>query len=409
VALISLFAAVMTLNLLSLMRYPAPFVDEGWLASRAWGWINSGRAISSLDAGVWDKYDGYWTYFFMLGTWFQALGIQAFGLSLFSVRLVSLVFGLILLAAVYVIADSLYGRRIGLLTIPVVALSLPFLMSSHWARYDIMAAAFGFGAIALYVTDRASGFSIKSFLAGLAISLAFEMNPTALIYGPAVAALYLLDHGWATPRSKRFWSFAVGTGIGLVFYAVMHVLPYSQTYFVLSKTYFGTWRTPPLLVMDPMVWIQALAESLYLLLWSLSFVQAPVFVVALAFLARRRSRSDKVLLILFLTLLTVFTALFRIKSDYYAILISPVASLAMAVLLDRLSQMSWRISDSWWGFLRTALPWSAVLGGLLVCQVIVLRNDPTADFGVVLDRVKQAVPQGGVVMGPQTYWFGLPE
>src|SRR5205823_14310562 len=97
-ALAIFFAVVTGLGLFSLLRTPAPFVDEAWYASRAWSLIHTGRAFGTLDAGVFDKYDGYWTYFPFLGTWFQALAIRILGLSLFSVRLVSLAFGLALLA-----------------------------------------------------------------------------------------------------------------------------------------------------------------------------------------------------------------------------------------------------------------------------------------------------------------------
>src|SRR3954451_23764640 len=65
---VALLAAVMGLHLATLLRFPAPFVDEGWNASRAWGLLHTGQAFGTLDAGLFDKYPGYWTYFPWLAT-----------------------------------------------------------------------------------------------------------------------------------------------------------------------------------------------------------------------------------------------------------------------------------------------------------------------------------------------------
>src|SRR5438309_11148620 len=66
--LAALLVALTALNLLTLLRTPPPFVDEGWNASRGWGLLHTGRAFGTLDAGVFENYPGYWTYFPWLGT-----------------------------------------------------------------------------------------------------------------------------------------------------------------------------------------------------------------------------------------------------------------------------------------------------------------------------------------------------
>ncbi len=43
--LLALLAAMMTLHVWSLLRFPAPFVDEAWVASRAGAFAQTGRAF----------------------------------------------------------------------------------------------------------------------------------------------------------------------------------------------------------------------------------------------------------------------------------------------------------------------------------------------------------------------------
>jgi len=105
--LVILLVASAGLHLFTLMRTPGVFVDEAWNANRAWALIHTGRAFVSLDSGVFEHYDGYWTFFPWLGTWLQSLSLRAFGPTLFAVRMASLVFGLVLLVAIYAIATRL--------------------------------------------------------------------------------------------------------------------------------------------------------------------------------------------------------------------------------------------------------------------------------------------------------------
>src|SRR5438132_10247673 len=67
-AVVGLFVCVAAYNFYTLLLTPVVFVDEAWNASRTWGLLHTGHAFGTLDSGVFDKYDGYWTYFPWLGT-----------------------------------------------------------------------------------------------------------------------------------------------------------------------------------------------------------------------------------------------------------------------------------------------------------------------------------------------------
>ena len=385
----------------TLMRTPAPFVDEAWYASRAWSLIQTGRNFSTLDSGVFDRFDGYWTYLPLLGTWVQSLSIRIFGLSLWSVRLVSLLFGLIVLVAVYSIACRLGGSRFGLLAVVIASLSKAFLYSAHLARQDVMVAALGFGAVALYFYDAPSRVPWKSLLGGLFVGLSFEIHPYGLLYALVVTSLYFLDDRWRFLLRRNFWLFAIGTGAGLAVYVAIHVLPYPSTYVALSQLASGGLYTPPLLVLDPTVWIQSVLDM------RLIFTRGAILLIACSgvILWWNRSRADERLLVLFATMLVLFVALVRNKGDYYQILLYPASDLIVAAAIAKLL---WRKAEiAFPNYL--ALAFMIGLSTVVIARGLrpVLQNS-TAEFQPTLARINAVIPAGSSVMGSQTYWFGMP-
>ena len=204
-------------------------------------------------------------------------------------------FGLILLIIIYFISRKLYDYRTGLIALVLLATSTPFVLSSHLGRHDIIVTAFGFGAVALYVADRSSSISLKSVLSGLAMGLALDIHLNALVFGPVMLALYLLDYGWTTIRTGRFWGFAAWWSLEpLAYFVAMHILPYPQTYFAINSLGNGISRRPPILTFDLDLWrgsIQATIDLFDLLL-------IPVLIPAGIFLVKRWSPADKKMMLL---------------------------------------------------------------------------------------------------------------
>ncbi len=406
-SVVVLLIAVAGVNLLSLLRYPAPFVDEGWNANRAWALLQTGRAFGTLDSGVFDRYEGYWTYFPWLGTSIHALGLRLLGLSLLSMRLVSLLFGLVLLVTTYTIAGRLYGHRIGLAAALLLSMSAPFVLSSHMARHDVMVAAFGYGAIALYLTDQtpARALSARALLSGLLVGLVLDLHPLGAIFAPALVAVYLLDHRWSLWRAKRFWCFVAGACAGTAYYLSMHVFPYPTTFAALLNLGFGSARNPGFPLGEPGAWLQLALELCLVLYASVGFL-AVLLVPALVLLLRRRSPSDKRALVLFVVLLLEFVVLVGATTNLYMIVLAPAIALLVPVLLVDWFRSPW--SSSRWAFARLSLA-CALLVALVFETATPMFGDPMKDYQAVLDGIRQTVPPGNSVMGSQTYWFALPE
>jgi 4-amino-4-deoxy-L-arabinose transferase-like glycosyltransferase len=400
VALVCLLLGMTALQLLSLLRTPAPFVDEAWYACRAWALLQTGRAFGSLDGGVFDRFDGYWTYFPLLGTYIHALAIQAFGLSLFSVRLVSLVFGSLLLVAVFVVGNYIQGSRVALLAVGLVGLSRAFIYSSHLARQDIMVATLGFCAIALYLSDRRSTLFFRSLLAGLLVGFAFEIHPNGAVYGLALLTFTLFDYGRSLFRAKRLWMLVTGMVIGLCFFAALHVVPYPETYAAITRIGSGPTHTPPILTLNPIILGQSIVDT------GVLFGRLRLLLLggSVLFLLTKRSESGDRLLFLFGTLMLAFIVLVRNKADYYEIIVSPAVDLLIAASMVGLFKYCWR--KSFRMRLLTLIALIAVVGST-ARNLTPMLNNPMDDYERTLSILAKAVPPGASVMGPQTYWFGL--
>ncbi len=408
-----LLVAIAALNLFSLLRTPAPFVDDAWFASRAWALIHTGRAFSTLDMGVSSYFPGAWTTIPWLGTWLQAIAMRAFGLSLWSIRLGSLAFGLILLLAVYAIAKRLGGRRLAVLAVLSTSTSTAFLLSSHLGRPDVLVAAFGFCAIALYVTDGSSTWSLKSVLSGLVATLAVEIHPNGMVYVPTILALYLLNLRDSLLRARRLYGFLLGAAAGAVFYVVVHVLPYPHTFLSLNGLIYGPTHTPPVLVPNPGLWLQSLNDTLVQAA-AQSGLRLALMAAALLSLLRRRAKTDMTTAGLWVALTLAFAELVRNKHPFYAILASPASDLLVAVWLEKLIIDAAAIAARKQAFARVGFALLTTATVMLFTistaeSLAVILHDPSADFQTALRGVQDAIPPGVTVMGPQTYWFARPD
>ena len=408
-----LLLVLAALGFVTLLRTPPPHVDEAYRASRAYALIRTGRAFGILEAGVYDRYEGYWTFFPFLETWFTALPIRLLGLSLWALRLTSLAFGLVLLGALYAIGDRLGGPVLGLVTVFLVGFSKSFIYSSHLARQDIIVAAFGFGAIALYLADRGSRFTGQALLAGLLAGLAFEVHPNGMIYAPVVIALCLVENGRSILRAGRFRAFLTGVGAGLACYVAIHILPYPQTYRALTQLGYSATHTPPFLAPNPLLWLRGLYEAGFLLHY-ISRTHTLLGLLAIPVLLQRHSPADRRLLVLLGTLFLAVGLCIRNKLYYYGILYTPALELLLAAALLRLAQISRQAfkDGKRWLALASGL---AVLGsGLFLAVTIVhnlapLRENALPDYEKAAARIRQAVPPGSTVMGTQTFWFAMPD
>jgi hypothetical protein len=270
------------------------------------------------------------------------------------------------------------------------------------ARYNIIAAAFGFVALAL-VAMNARKRAAPAALAGVVLALAFEVHPLAAVYGPAILALYLVRSGPSCLREGDFWVFGLSAAGGLCGYALLHIVRYPATYYALSRLVYGPTHTPPIASLD----IRLLAFGFLdtgQLLWKFLSFGALLALWALARLGRSSAPGDRTLVVTTVAVILAVSLFMRTKIVYYAILISPAIALVLARFISE-SFDSWRTRS-------TKSQHALVAGaGLLVASIVLtlpdILHDGTGQYRSVQKRIDDSILPHESIMGAQTYWFGL--
>ncbi len=408
VALLCVLAISAAFHLALLMRTPAPFVDEGWYASRAWGLLHTGYSFGSVDLGVLENYPGYEYYFPYLASVIHAPFLAMAGPTLLAVRLASLTFGILLLVAIYSIARSLYGRGVGLLSVLVISAIHSFLLAAHLGRHDVVVAAMGFGAIALFYLANKERFGWLTLLAGLLAALSVDVHPNGLLYVIVLGLLCLIEQGRRFYRSGRLWALIAGSAIGLAFYVTIHILPVPgpKAYFEMNKIIIAGSRSPPALSLDLAGWVRSIWETLGLMTGMLGAPVALLTAGGLALMLTRRGDSDRKALITLGILFFAASGLLQAKAPHYAILVTPFCAILVSVLLVWAMQVRWKERAA-------ALALRSVLAALLITSLVQevnsARQDPIPDYDTALQHIRTFVPPDAVIIGPQTYWFARPE
>ena len=340
----------------SLLRFPAPFVDEAWIASRGWALVTRGEMTGTLDRGVIDQFPQGWSFFPVLPTLVDACVMALAGApSILALRLVSLAGGAALAYAMWSIARHLVGCGAAWLAVVLLTLSSPFVYSSHLARSDVLAAAMGYGGVALFL---AAGHQ-RAWLAGLgglSASLALDMHPFAIVIAAALPVLAVTEFGASLHRFAVCRAMLAGLAAGAVFWAGVHVWPDAQGYLTLTRVFFGPTHPPS----SFREWLNGPFDTL-LLLWDSYLVALPPVLWAVVSLARSTRHADRMLAILAACVFVAFSLLVRNKLHYYAILITPAFSLCLAAAISRTFESR-----------RTSPAFS--LAVLAVCAVLLIKS-----------------------------------
>jgi hypothetical protein len=284
--------------------------------------------------------------------------------------------------------------------VAITALSVPFVLASHLGRHDIVVTALGYWAFALYLSGDSSRLPYRSFLAGLAIGLTLDIHPNGIVFAPAIALLYLLEHGWGVIKKARFWAYVLGGLVGLLWFVVLHILPYPGSYFALFSLGNGSGRTPP--ASDPFGFVTSVGQAL----WLLGPVPALLCLVGLGVLLYRRSASDSRLAAFFAALVLSYAAVVRGKPVFYEVLIVPAGGLVVAASMRKLWALDW--SAARLKVAANATVWVLAATSALLTLAGMLASGPS-DFDTLLQRIRAEVPPSASVMGAQTYYFALPE
>lgn len=201
-----------------------PQIDEGMFASPAYNLAFNGHfgtTVLEKEKATLTRIDErtYWVMpLFLLNA---AAAFKTLGFSLFTMRLVNVFWGVVLLAAVYVIALKLSGdRRTATIALVLASTDYMVLETASSARMDMMTAALGFAAIAVYLVLRERNLLLAVLLSQTLIVIDGLTHPNAIT---AFVALVIVT----------LWLDRKQLNMRMVFAAA---IPY-----VIGGTAFGIW------------------------------------------------------------------------------------------------------------------------------------------------------------------------
>ncbi|MDQ3798980.1 MAG: phospholipid carrier-dependent glycosyltransferase [Acidobacteriota bacterium] len=182
-----------------------PQIDEGMFASPALNLAENGHfgtTVLETENSPLTRIDQrtYWVMpLFLLNV---SASFKAFGANIFTMRLVSIFWGLVLLAAWYFIVLKLSGNRnVALVCLALLACDYTILDTASLGRMDMMSAALGFAAVAVYLMLRERNLPLAVGLSQTLVVLNGLTHPNGILafFGLAFLTLYF-DFRKLAPR-----------------------------------------------------------------------------------------------------------------------------------------------------------------------------------------------------------------
>ena len=394
----------------------APWCDEAWFACAGFNLAAHGRLVTPVVAPAPDdpKTLGLaeHTYWVMpLDLVFEAGWYKLFGFSLFALRSISIVWGLGALWAWYWIMRTLTGETsIAVLAVLLLGTDFVFVMRAADGRMDMMSAALGYSALAVYLILRERNLNLAVVSAHGLVVLSGLTHPNGglLSFAGVVFLMFYYDRRAVGLRHGILAAIPYAAGLAAW-------LPYVAADPKLFLTQFGgnasgrlsdAWR--------PWLAVQREIRDRYLAAFGLANGAAAAkirllllggyiagIVGTLASPALRRLRGVRALLIL-AAIQVLFLTFESVKHPAYLVYTIPFFSALLALWIWHLASRSRTVS-------RVAL---AGVAGFVVLQLasivhVVLRDDYQRTYLPAAAFLKSHIKADNLVMGEPELGFAL--
>jgi hypothetical protein len=337
-----------------------------------------------------------------------AISFRLFGLGLFQGRVVSLLWGGLLLWATFLAGRRLYGPAAGGIAVLFLAMSLPFLISSHIVRPDIVVATLVVFALYCALRGLQDGGRIWHLLAGLSLGFSLDVHPNTLAFMPLVGFCYVAQLGRRAFAAPASWLFVGGIAVGALYYVAVRVLPDPANFAAAFGYWIGVDKQPPLVARRGPNPIEAELGR-----WTSYFgsrqIELAVYAIGAAWALARMVRARRVepVLLGLVAALAVFTVLVSSKAEFYLILFFPLLALMLG---GAIGEMLARLDGS-----------RVVASALVVVLALAATgfddnfsemteaaaNFRDRDYGVLSRQLREQIPAGSRVVAPPIFWPGL--
>jgi 4-amino-4-deoxy-L-arabinose transferase-like glycosyltransferase len=391
-------------NVPFLVAWPAVNGDEGREANAFW--VSSGVDPSARSLDPIYEHDPL--YKGGLQGLTVGISFRIGGLGVFQGRIVSLIWGGVLLWLTFLAGRRLYGPAAAYMAVLFLAVSQPWLVSSHIIRPDIVVASLVMAGLYCALRGLQDGAQPWHLMAGLCLGLSFDVHPNSLAFMPLVGFCYLARFGWRGFLTREAWLYVAGIAIGAVYYAAVRIAPDPQHFLEAFQYWIGVDKRPPALATrggSPFAaefgrwttylnhrWIEAV-------LLGLGFVFGGTRMI-------RQRRLDPIVGGL-LASLVVFIVLVSSKTEFYMILFFPWLILLVAAAIADVGSR-----------LNGARALAAVLAVIMAIGVMGFEDNfrdmveastdvNERDYSVLTNQIQAVIPAGSRVVGPPVFWIGL--
>lgn len=391
-------------NIPFLVSWPPVNGDEGREANAFW--VASGVDPSARTLDPIYRHDPL--YKGGLQGFTTALSFRFLGLGLFQGRLVSLIWGGLLLWVTFLAGRRLYGPMAGYIAVLFLAVSQPWLISSHIIRPDIVVATLVIAGLYCALRGLQDGGRHWHLLAGLCLGLSFDVHPNTLAFMPLVGLCYLARYGWRGLLSGDAWLYVAGLAIGALYYAAVRILPDPAHFMDAFQYWVGVDKRPPALGTRGGTAIEAELGRWTDYLnhrWAEAALLGLGLVAGVARMLRAR-RLDPVIGGL-VAALAVFVVLVSSKTEFYMILFFPMLILLVAAALADVGE---RLGGARLLAAALLVPMAVAVMGFEdnFRDVMQAASDfRERDYGALTSQIQAEIPAGSRVVAPPIYWIGL--
>ncbi|GKX32041.1 hypothetical protein SH1V18_45210 [Vallitalea longa] len=223
---------IISLNYLEI--FPFVHSDEPWLSGLTRNMMENGSIFATET--FFDLFPRFPHCIKVLFHLIQMPFILIFGYDIFSVRLISLIFGTISLLLFYKICCKLFGNYLYSILITVLlSFNIQFIYASHFARQEIIIVfvlMLGF----YYYLSRSRGGNTHIFL-GLIIGLSVGIHPNSFVVAIVFGLLYVIDIIYKHKKVRNLLILIGTTGLTALIFVILSFI--GDADFISHYTSFG--------------------------------------------------------------------------------------------------------------------------------------------------------------------------
>lgn len=386
----------------NLSKYPRIGLDEALFSNPAYTLLTKGTFGTEILHG-WHNIQNntFWQPPVSLLILFPSFKI--FGFGILQARAVMVLFGLVSLIFTYKLADRLYGEKVALFSIILMVFNPVNFWIFRGVRPEAAVTVFLLIAFYSIVVALESNSKKYFFISGFFAALGFLSHPNGLHGIIAIFLIMVIKKIY----DSRLWIYALGVLIPGMTYLI-YVLTDFNNYKAQSWLAYGSNAAtiPQNIIMEYKRYIvfigiygQGFIENELLFYAKLAFFLI-LFSLLIYYIARRRTESDNLIMVLVLTYLGLFTILVGQKVWWYFGIILPYISILIASIVAENTPRG-RIFKVF----KMAVAIFLIMNIIHIGFSLYITRD--YDYDVTVSKIKDIIPVNSTILAPSELWIGM--